>query len=357
MSNQTVLPILRAVGTAVPDHCYPQADIADVMYQLFPHFSSKHRYREVFSNTQIEQRYVCMPLDWYVQPLGFGAKNAQYNQHALDLAETAARLALSRSQLSAADIDAVLWVSTTGIRTPSPDAALMQRLGIDSHSMRLPIWGLGCAGGAAGLARASDLVRAGYQNVLLVCVELCSLTFIRQDESLSNFVGSALFSDGAAAVIVSAKGTGLELHGHYSTLIPNSEDIMGWDVSDDGLNVRFSRDIPSLVREMMNNNVHEATAKVGWQRADVQHFVIHPGGSKVLSAYQDALQLSPLDDALHILQHYGNMSSATVLFVLERFLAKQHLRKDVLQPEAGVLSAMGPGFSAEHVLFKRPIQL
>jgi len=311
---------------------------------------------EVFDNAQIETRSLARPLEWYGETRGFGEKNAAFVEEARALTLRLASEALARAEVAPDDVDAVIVVNTSGVSAPSLDAYLIGALGLNRHAARLPLWGLGCAGGAAGLARAADLVKAGFRRVLYVAVELCSLTLVKGDESSSNFVGTALFSDGGAAAVITAPDVPgpaplLSLRGHFSTLIEDSEDIMGWDVVDDGLKVRFSRDIPALVRSMMRENVQEALGAHGWSREDVKTFVVHPGGVKVLAAYEEALGLCPcaLNPSREVLRQHGNMSSVTVLFVLEEVLK-------AAPKGPGLLSAMGPGFSAEHVLLEFPTQ-
>ena len=239
-------------------------------------------------------------------------------------------------------------MNTTAISAPSLDARVIQQLGLSLNTSRLPVWGLGCAGGAAGLARAADLVRAGKKHVLLIAVEVCSMTFIREDHSKSNFVGAALFADGAAAVVLSQEGTGLEILGGFSSLIPDSEDVMGWDVLESGLKVRFSRDIPTLMRDIIPQSVQQACQAHGMETSDLRHHVLHPGGVKVIQAYSEVMDVSldQLEPSFAVLREHGNMSSPSVLFVLEKLLEGD--------PAAGrgILTAMGPGFCAEHVLFQ-----
>ncbi len=347
-----ITPTVRALVTGHPPHRAPQADVREAARRLFPRMSAFKQMQGVFDNAQIQQRFLARPLEWYFDPHSFAEKNAVYVETALDLCEELARKALEQAGVVAAQVDAIVFVSSTGISTPSLDSYLMERLGVSRHAARVPLWGLGCAGGAAGLARAADLVRAGFKNVLLLAVELCSLTFVRGDESKSNFVGTALFADGGAALLLGPDGEGealARLHGAYSTLIEDSADVMGWDVMEDGLRVRFSRDIPALVHAMMQGNVQDALAAHGWRREDLQHFVVHPGGVKVVAAYEEALDLPPgtLDSSRRVLRCNGNMSAPTVLFVLEEALRRAPRGR-------GLLSAMGPGFSAEHVLLEFP---
>ncbi|MBX8464455.1 type III polyketide synthase [Deinococcus sp. RIT780] len=348
------LPALRSLVTGTPPHLTAQSDVQAAARTLFPRMAARPGLLEVFGNAQIDSRALARPLEWYLTPRGFGEKNAVFIEEARALTRRLAAQALAEAQVAPQDVDAVVVVNTSGLSTPSLDADLIGALGLNRHAARVPIWGLGCAGGAAGLARAADLVRAGFRRVLFVAVELCSLTLVRGDESSSNFVGTALFADGGTALVLTAPDVPgppalAHLHGAYSTLIENSEDIMGWDVVDDGLKVRFSRDIPALVRGMMHGNVEDALAAHGWSREDVGTFVVHPGGVKVLAAYEEALSLpaGALDSSRRVLRQYGNMSSVTVLFVLAEAMQAGPRGR-------ALLSAMGPGFSAEHVLLSFP---
>lgn len=305
---------------------------------------------DIFENAKIEYRPLTKEVDWYLEPRGFAEKNNLHIEESRRLALEVARAAIGKAGLLPEAVDAVIYVNTTGLSNPSVDAYVIEQLGISRHAARIPIWGLGCGGGAAGLARAADLVRAGFQAVLLISVELCSVTFVKSDDSRSNFVGMALFSDGAAGLVVTpasaqAAPALATIRGSFSTLIDGTEDIMGWDVIDAGLKVRFKRDIPTLVRKMMRENIEAALAANQWALGDVAHFIVHPGGVKVLNAYEEVLDMPPgyLAASREILRRYGNMSSATVLFVLEEVLKSGPRGR-------GMLSAMGPGFSAEHVL-------
>jgi alkylresorcinol/alkylpyrone synthase len=346
------LPVLQSIATGTPPHHAQQSDIQAAATQLFPRLSQRPKLMEVFSNAQIDRRALAKPLEWYMEPHSFAEKNAVYVEESLALCERLTLEALNRAERTAAQIDAVVFVSSTGISTPSLESIIMERLGINRQAVRLPLWGLGCAGGAQGLARAADLVRAGYQNVLLLAVEMCSLTLVAGDQSSSNFVGTALFSDGGAALLL-GPDTGdsslARIRGARSTLLPQSQDVMGWDVDDGGLKVRFSQDIPGLVAGMMRENVDLALEAVGWTQDDLSEYIVHPGGAKVVAAYEQALGLETgrLVCSRKVLREFGNMSSATVLFVLEQTLRRGASGR-------GLLSAMGPGFCAEHVLLEFP---
>jgi alkylresorcinol/alkylpyrone synthase len=350
------VPVLRSVVTGTPPHLTRQTDIQAAAAQLFPRLAERPRLMEVFVNAQIETRALARPLEWYLKPRSFAEKNAVYVQEVLKLLERLTVEALRQANCTPAQVDAVVFVSSTGVSTPSLESVPMERLGINRKAVRLPLWGLGCAGGAQGLARAADLVRAGYRNVLLLAAEMCSLTLVANDRSGSNFVGTALFSDGGAALLLGPerKERPTEPHlarvvGAHSTLIPQSGHVMGWDVDDGGLRVRFSQDIPGLVEQMMKADVDEALSTVGWRQDDLAEYVVHPGGAKVIAAYEQALGLEAgrLVCSRRVLRDYGNMSSVTVLFVLEHTLRRGAEGR-------GLLSAMGPGFCAEHVLLEFP---
>ena len=304
----------------------------------------------VFDNAHIRARHFCRPLEWFGREWSFPERNALYVEHALELSEKAARRCLNRAGVEPEEVGALFFVSTTGISTPSLDARLLFELGLNPNLKRIPVWGLGCAGGAAGVARAADYARAYPDElVLVVAVELCGLTFQVGDISKSNLVAASLFADGAAAVLLGA-GEGPEILGSHSTIWPGTEDVMGWDLIESGLKVRFAKSVPQIVRTRTRATVEEACEKHGVAPVDLRHLVVHPGGARVLEAYEEALGLVPgsLDLSWEILRHYGNMSSVSVLFVLERFLEGY----PVGSGEHGSISALGPGFSAEHVLFR-----
>lgn len=350
MSNQSTTRIL-SVATAVPPYCVPQSEAKAFAKSLFePEFKSFDRLLCVFDNTQIQTRYLAQPPEWYSRPHTFTECNALYEQKALDLSLTAAGKALARADVSPEQVGMVVFVSTTGLATPSLDAKLIQALGLSLHTRRVPVWGLGCAGGVAGLARAAELAQMiPGQVVLLVAVELCTLTFQYNDRSKANLIATSLFGDGAAAAVLQVGGSGPEVLNSFSTLFEDSEDVMGWDLVETGLQVRFARSIPTIIRRHLPDLRAQACASWGISPAQLSHYVAHPGGAKVLTAYVDSLDLTPVHfrHAHEILQGYGNMSSCSVIFVLERFLSEQPPTGDY-----GVMLSLGPGFSAEQLLFR-----
>ncbi|MHA1565099.1 MAG: type III polyketide synthase, partial [Alphaproteobacteria bacterium] len=250
-------------------------------------------------------------------------------------------------------IDQIVVVSTSGIATPSLDVQLMNRLPFRADVQRLPIFGLGCAGGTIGLARAAALAKADPAAiVLLLVVELCGLTFRAGDHSKSNIVATALFGDGAAAALISTKAAttrapGLSAWGEHTW--PDTLDLMGWHLEDDGFGVIFSRDIPAMVRQRYRAATDEFLIRVGIEHSDLAGYIFHPGGTKVIGALEAAMDLptGAMSDARKILRQYGNMSAATVLFVLQRTLA-------ACQPGQYLMSSLGPGFTAGFLLIDMP---
>ncbi|HZS85025.1 MAG TPA: 3-oxoacyl-[acyl-carrier-protein] synthase III C-terminal domain-containing protein [Stellaceae bacterium] len=336
-------PRLLALATAVPPHALRQSEVRRQASALFLDAEpALERLLPVFDHSGIETRYSCVPLDWYRRPAGWKERNRLYVENALALLEEAARRCLGQAGLAAAAVDALVVVSTTGIATPSLDAHLVNRLGLRPEVQRLPIFGLGCAGGVLGLARAAALARAApASRVLFLVVELCMLCFRKDDLSKSNIVATALFGDGAAGAILACAGDGPRLGPAGEHTWPQSLDIMGWEVEEDGLKALFSRDIPALVRSRLRAAADAFLARHGLSRDAIGAFVCHPGGAKVLSALEEAFELAPgsLVEARRVLRDYGNMSAVTVLFVLERML-RNGVRRRML------MSALGPGFTA-----------
>lgn len=335
-------PRILSVATAVPPYKLRQDDVQAAATR---HFSGSNpsfeRLKSIYANAQIETRYSCVPLDWYGREHGFAERNALYLANALELLEDCARRALDEADLTPPDVGGLVVVSSTGIATPGLDALLMERLDIPRDALRLPIFGLGCVGGVLGLARASELVRAvPERRILLLVVELCGLTFRANDFSKSNIVATALFGDGAGAVVVAGDGDGPAVVASGEHTWPNSLGVMGWDVRDDGLAVVFSRDIPTLVRTEMGEVARRYLARQGLCTGDIDDFVCHPGGAKVVSALEEVFELPAghLRAAWEVLRRYGNMSAATILFVLKEAMAAG-------PAERRLLSALGPGFT------------
>jgi alkylresorcinol/alkylpyrone synthase len=341
------VPRLLAVATALPPYALDQDDVIERVKLLFGRAPDLDRLLPVFVNTGIHRRYSCVPLEWYDRVHGWPERNSIYLSSALDLLEEATHRVLCLTGRNKADVDSIVVVSTTGIATPSLDALLIERMGLRRTVERLPIFGLGCAGGVLGLARAvSQAAVAPGKTVLFLVVELCALSFRRDDWSKSNIVATALFGDGAAAALLSTDGEGPALVAAGEHTWPGSLDVMGWEVADDGLRAIFSRDIPKLVTTQLRDAASEFLSRHGLAIGDIDRFVCHPGGTKVIAALEHAFGLGQgaLVEARAVLRDYGNMSAATVLFVLERMLAKA--RATGARWERALMNALGPGFTA-----------
>jgi alkylresorcinol/alkylpyrone synthase len=309
----------------------------------------------VYDNAGVETRYSCVPLDWYRSTGGWKTRNALFVKHAVELLRRAAQDCLTRAQIPAQRVDTIVVVSSSGIAVPSLDARVMAELPFRRDVQRLPIFGLGCAGGVLGLARAAAMARAAPGSmVLLLVVELCSLTFRDTDLGKSNIIATALFGDGAAAALVTcdrdaarSPQQGPELVGWGEHTWPDTLDVMGWRVEEDGFGVLFSRAIPGIVRDRYGTAVDDFLARQGLGSKDLDGTLCHPGGAKVLDALEAVFDLAPgaMTDARAVLRDYGNMSAATVLFVLaralERGLRGRHL-----------VSSLGPGFTAGFLLLE-----
>lgn len=346
---------LNGITTALPPFQVSQSDVRDLVHALFEQdYKGLHRLMPVFENTNIRRRYFSKPLEWFREQSSFVESSTAFVETAIGLLQSASTELLEKTATQVEDIGMVVAVSTTGITTPSLDGKLIQALGLPNTTKRIPIWGLGCAGGVAGVARASELVSMlpKGKKLLLTAVELCSLTFQRNDISKSNIVASSLFADGAAALLLSNDSSApesLQIIDSFSFLFDDSEDIMGWDIIETGLKVRFSRDIPTLIHANLPQLLTDACFAWGIERSDIRHFVVHAGGTKVLQAYSDSLHIphEQLATAHNILREHGNMSSVSVLFALQSFLSETPPSGSL-----GVMMALGPGFSAEFVLFR-----
>lgn len=338
---------LEGIGTAVPGHQVSQEEIRRRAESFYGALPGVERYLSVYDNAGVRTRYFAMPTGWYEKPQGWAERNRIFVEAATNLLEEAARKALDRAQVSPKDVRSLVVVSTTGLATPSLDARLAERLGLGAGIQRIPVWGLGCAGGVSGLGLGSDLARTRESGVSLVAaVELCSLNFDPGDRSVRQLVATSLFGDGAAAAILAPPGTGTGpgVRARHSHLFPRSFDVMGWDVEDAGLRVVLSPRLPQVVREGLAAAASPILAQA--DPAKIQH-APHPGGPKVLDAYADALRLDAhaLDASREVLAAYGNMSSPTAYFVLDQVLARGPPPKNPI-----LMGAFGPGFSAEFVL-------
>eukprot|EP01037_Dinobryon_pediforme_P012751 gene12750-12847_t len=335
---------LLSVATAVPPYKIEQREAARAAHEGFAsRFGDFERLAKVFESSGIERRYSVCPLDWYMQPLGWPERSQAYLKGASDLFIDAARLALARANLKASDVDSVVTVSSTGIATPSLEARVAGVMGFRPDIERVPVFGLGCAGGVSGMSIASKLA-AGQPGrvVLMVAVETCTLSFRLDELTKANIVATALFGDGAAACVLRA-GTGglaaVEMSGQHQW--PDTLDIMGWSVDPQGFGVIFDRAIPPFAEVNMAPAIVSILARNGLTLADFNRLAFHPGGTKVVQALETAfgLDAGSLSIERQILADYGNMSAPTALFVLEKWIERG-------LPPRLLLGAMGPGFTA-----------
>lgn len=350
---------IRSVARALPEHYADQESLTAALSEAWgeAHFNPE-RLAELHRAVQVSGRHLALPLAAYRDLTSFASRNDAWIRAAVDLGEIAVRKALAEAGLAPADVDHLVFVTTTGIATPSIDARLVDRLGLRRDVRRSPLFGLGCAGGAAGLSRASDLLAGSPGQVaVLLSVELCSLTLQREDLSIPNIIASGLFGDGAAAVVLaggpraaddSEGGPAVVATG--SSFYPGTEGVMGWDVVDTGLKVVLSARVPEVVRENVGADVDAFLAQSGLDRSGIRHWIAHTGGPRVLQAIERALELP--EDALALswrsLKEVGNLSSASVLFVLGELLESGRPAKG----DRGLVLAMGPGFCAELVLLE-----
>ncbi|AUX21439.1 chalcone synthase [Sorangium cellulosum] len=353
-------PMIAAVGTALPPHYATQEETCAGLRRLWAGKGDALALVErVQRSIEVRGRHLAMPVEAYHAASTFAEQNRRWNACALELGERACRAALERAGLLPEDIDQIVFVSVTGISAPSLDARLVNRLGFRRDVKRTPIFGLGCVAGVAGVARVTDTLRAFPAHTsLLLSVELCSLTLQRDDTSAANVIAAQLFADGAAAVVArgaqaarkSGRAGGAAVLATHAVFYPDTEHIMGWDVVDSGFRVVLSAGVPALVREHVRRDVDAFLARHGLSRRDVRHWIVHTGGPKVLEAVAETLELpgDALDRSWRSLREIGNVSSASVLFVLRDFLDEPCARPG----DHGVMMAFGPGFCSEMALLR-----
>ncbi|MBS2031781.1 MAG: type III polyketide synthase [Deltaproteobacteria bacterium] len=348
-------PSLVAVGTALPPHYVEQERLIAALRTLW---AGKHhnadRIDQLHRAVRVSGRHLALPMEQYLELDTFQKQNDAWIRAATDLGEAALHDALARANMKPEELDHIFVATVTGIATPSIDARLANRMGLRADVKRTPLFGLGCVAGAAGTARASDTLRAfPKQTAALLSVELCSLTLQRSDLSIQNVIASGLFGDGAAALIIAGgerARRGPEVLASRSALYPDSERVMGWDVTDGGFKVVLSAQVPEIIRSHIRRDVDAFLRDHGLTRRDVRHWVSHPGGPKILDAVAEALELPR--EALRLtwdsLEKVGNLSSASVLFVLRDTLDQV----DAKPGDHGLMLAMGPGFCSELVLLR-----
>lgn len=353
------MPRVAAVATANPPHVISQQTAIEFATSLYGDRPLFKHLLPVFENALIDKRHLAVDREWLRASHSFGEINDLYIQTALELSKQVTLDAAARSQIRTEDFDAVFFLSTTGLSTPSLDARLFNCIPLNPHIKRIPIWGIGCAAGAAGLARGFDYLKAyPSHKALIISVELCSLAFQLKELSKTSIVSAALFGDGAAACVMvgdevelgGAEQSRPSVLGSLSTIYPDTLEVMSWRVSEDGFKVQLARDIPSIVTSLVRENIDEFLVSHNLELKDLEHLIFHPGGTKVLRAYADGLQVASerLKNSYDVLREFGNMSSATVFFILERFLNDVKQRSN----DFGLVAALGPGFSSELVLLR-----
>lgn len=348
---------LVSIGVAEAPYVYPQCEVKRFVSNLLSDSPpSLKMLTSVFDNATIERRHFIMEKEWYSQRRSFVERNERYVECGVALASSALIQCLEETGVSPTDVDHVILVSSTGVATPTIDAILFNKHKLSPHVRRTPIWGLGCLGGAVGLSRAMEYTTAFPNSIaLVVALEICSLAFQIDDLTPSGIIASALFSDGASAALVAGRENhlyalrGLELIDSQSTTYRDSLHVMGWEIVDEGFKVILSKEIPAIVKANIRGVVTQLLSKHRLSISEISHFPAHPGGVRVLAAYKEALMLPPgaLRHSKEVLKHHGNMSSPTVHFVLNRLLREEN------NPGAyGIISALGPGFSSELLLFR-----
>jgi len=346
---------IASAASAFPKHYYSQKFLLEKLQEYWgERLKNPLTLARLHRNVTVDGRYLALPAEEYYNLTTWGQANDIWIKVAQELGEQALCRALHHSGLAPEQLGALFFTSVTGISSPSIDALLINRMGLPRNIRRVPIFGLGCVAGAAGIARAADYVQAyPSQAAALVSVELCSLTLQRDDMSVANLISSGLFADGSAAVIVcgaNMEATGPEILATRSVFYPDTEDMMGWKVSEKGFNITLSPEVPTLIRENLGHDVDAFLADEGYKRSDLNSWVLHTGGPKVLEATADALELrnGQLDASWACLRRVGNLSSASVLVVLEDVMRNRRPEPGTL----GLLAAMGPGFCSELLLLR-----
>lgn len=349
------MPQIAAVATALPEHRYSQEEITgQLVGRLAADKATRTVIERVHQATGVKYRNLAMPLEKYLELETFTEANRLFAELALPLVTDCARLALDKAGIQAHDVDMVFFTTVTGLGAPSLDVALHQALGLRPDVKRVPSFGLGCVAGASGLARVADyLVGHPEQVALVVCVELCSLTIQWEDSAMANIVGTGLFGDGAGVAVMTGdarkKTSGPRVMASRSSLYPESEEMIGWKIGSNGFRLMLQAGVPAMVDGHFRHDVDVFLDSLGMTSADIDVWVAHPGGPRILESFSEALGLDPgqLSDSWDVMSEVGNLSSAAVLHVLDRMFN---------QPPSttGMLFALGPGVSVELVALEWP---
>lgn len=351
------MPRILSAATAVPAHRYDQDAVRQACRTAFGSLLDSPRRLAIFDHAGVRSRALVEPIERYLSPRSFEENNAAYFTHARALSERALRSALDKAGLDFSDIGHIVSVTTTGLLTPSLEAHLAQDLPFPRGVKRTPLFGSGCAGGAVALARAADfLLGRPEEAVLVLSVELCSLTFMPQEQETTQIVAAALFGDGASAVVLAGdrrrSRARAEIVDSASALLPDSLDVMGWDFTDQGMRLVLSPRATTLVESSFAGAVEPFLARHGLKTGDIEHFLLHPGSTKILDACERSLGIDPQKTRLsrEFLAENGNLSSSSLLFILRDALEGVKPRPG----SHGLMAAFGPGFACELLLLRFP---
>jgi alkylresorcinol/alkylpyrone synthase len=344
---------IAATATALPPYTMTREDVKYYMGRVFD--IPERRLEALMSiadNAQVNKRYSIFPIEYTVEPRPLSKTNEEYIEHAVKLGRQAAEECLQRAGLRPDEVDLIITVSCTGFMIPSLDAHLINLMGFRSNVRRMPFTELGCAAGAMALARAADYLKANPGgNVLIISVELPSLTFQRKDISQANLISSILFGDGAAAVLVTGREhQGPKILVSETYTFPDSLGAMGFDLRDSGFHILLSKDVPEMIGAKIRGLVDGFLERHGRKQEDIKGWILHPGGARLLGNIEKELGLCKCDTqpSWDILSNVGNLSSATILFILQEWLEKRPLKSG----EYALAAAFGPGFSAEFLLLQ-----
>lgn len=351
---------ITSIGTSVPKHNLSQREVKAFIKNTFKRPEREiERLLPVFDHANISNRQFVVDKDWFTKDHSFQERNRIYLEKSIEHSLAAIDTCLTsedflKQSIPYEAIDMIIFVSSTGISTPSIDAHLLNKRNFRNDVVRMPIWGLGCGGGVNGVARGHDWLTAHPKSVvLLVGVEFCGLTFQKNDHKKSNFIGTALFGDGVSATLLigneskyleNRKGTSPKVLTSSTWLKKAATDVMGWDITNNGFEVIFAKGIPALVKTFWSEHVSAFLKDMNWDKEELPFYVAHPGGKKVLEAMEEVLNITPerLYYSYETLQNHGNMSSVTVLYIL-----KEWMKERITKGEKSILSALGPGFSSE----------
>ena len=356
--TRKIVPAVATIAgsaTAVPPHVLSREVVKNGIGGVFGLEGGKlDAVLEILENSAIDQRYSVFPPEYTIEPRPLAQINAEYQEKSIELGLQVAERALAQAGMAPTDVDLLVTVSCTGVMIPSVDAHIATIMGFRPDVRRLPITELGCAGGAAGLAQTWEYINAfPDRTALLVSIEIPTLTFQRRDASQANLISAVLFGDGAAGIVVTGReAPGPRIIASECFLFPNSQAAMGFDLRDTGFHIVLSKDVPEIIRERVKELALGFLERQGLRQEDISAYLLHPGGQKLLSYMQSELGLTRADTEVSwdILRRYGNLSSASVLFILNEWL----VQREMPSGSYGLLMAFGPGFTAEMMLLQWP---